>query len=150
MKLHARWEKDFSGKRVARRHDLSTMMDPTRRIAEARDLNNNLMRWRVATGLDLDIIKRGKVLVLGMGTLGCGVVRTLMVRPDRPFENCRLGMDVDNRDGEWNNSNWWITGSFRLVIPQDRVCIPLMTVSPAQPSKSTPPPLQCKKSIPQW
>ena len=81
VKLHARWEKDFSGKRVARRHNLSTMMDPKRRIAEARDLNNNLMRWRVATGLDLEVIKRAKVLVLGMGTLGCGVVRTLMVPP---------------------------------------------------------------------
>ena len=79
IKLHARWEKDFSGKRVARRHDLSTMMDPKIRIREARDLNNNLMKWRVATGIDLDIIKRAKVLVLGMGTLGCGVVRTLIV-----------------------------------------------------------------------
>jgi len=60
------------------------MMDPTRRIAEARDLNNNLMRWRVATGLDLEVIKRGKVLVLGMGTLGCGVVRTLLVLAHLP------------------------------------------------------------------
>ena len=80
VKVHAHWEKDFSGKRVARRHDLSTMMDPKRRISEARDLNNNLMRWRVATGIDLEVIKRAKVLVLGMGTLGCGVVRALMVR----------------------------------------------------------------------
>jgi hypothetical protein len=54
-------------------------MDPKQRIKEARDLNNNLMRWRVARGLDLEIVKGQKVLVLGMGTLGCGVVRTLMV-----------------------------------------------------------------------
>jgi ubiquitin-like modifier-activating enzyme ATG7 len=54
-------------------------MDPKQRISEARDLNNNLMRWRVAEGIDLECIKRGKVAVLGMGTLGCGVVRTLMV-----------------------------------------------------------------------
>jgi ubiquitin-like modifier-activating enzyme ATG7 len=64
------------------------MMDPTRRIAEARDLNNNLMRWRVASGINLDVIKRSKVLVLGMGTLGCGVVRTLMV------SSCFLGVNV--------------------------------------------------------
>ena len=62
-----------------RHHDLSTAMDPKRRIAEARDLNNNLMRWRVAQGIDLDVIRRANVAVLGMGTLGCGVVRTLMV-----------------------------------------------------------------------
>jgi hypothetical protein len=37
------------------------------------------MRWRVAEGIDLEGIKRGKVAILGMGTLGCGVVRTLMV-----------------------------------------------------------------------
>jgi ubiquitin-like modifier-activating enzyme ATG7 len=54
-------------------------MDPKQRISEARDLNNNLMRWRVAEGIDLEGIKRGKVAILGMGTLGCGVVRTLMV-----------------------------------------------------------------------
>jgi ubiquitin-like modifier-activating enzyme ATG7 len=54
-------------------------MDPKRRIAEARELNNNLMRWRVAEGLDLDIIRNANVTILGMGTLGCGVVRTLMV-----------------------------------------------------------------------
>jgi ubiquitin-like modifier-activating enzyme ATG7 len=53
-------------------------MDPGQRISEARDLNNNLMRWRVAEGIDLEGIKRGKVAILGMGTLGCGVVRTLM------------------------------------------------------------------------
>jgi hypothetical protein len=81
LKLLARWEKDFSGKRVPKRQNLSSMMDPKKRIAEARDLNNNLMKWRVATGLDLLVIKKSKVLVLGMGTLGCGVVRTLMVPP---------------------------------------------------------------------
>jgi hypothetical protein len=54
-------------------------MDPKRRIAEARDLNNNLMRWRVAQGIDLDVIRKANIAVLGMGTLGCGVVRTMMV-----------------------------------------------------------------------
>jgi hypothetical protein len=76
----SRWEKDpTSQKRVPRRVILSAMMDPKRRIAEARDLNNRLMKWRVAMGLDLEAVKRSKVLVLGMGTLGCAVVRTLMV-----------------------------------------------------------------------
>jgi hypothetical protein len=77
--LLSRWEHDFSGRRVPRRHNLSTLLDPTIRIKEARDLNNNLMKWRVASGIDLDIIKSANIVVLGMGTLGCGVVRTLMV-----------------------------------------------------------------------
>ena len=64
---------------MARRHNLSTLLDPKIRIKEARDLNNNLMKWRVASGINLDIIKSANIVVLGMGTLGCGVVRTLMV-----------------------------------------------------------------------
>jgi ubiquitin-like modifier-activating enzyme ATG7 len=67
-------------------------MDPQKRISEARDLNNNLMRWRVARGLDLDIIRERNVAVLGMGTLGCGVVRTLMVPPS-PLLWCACGVD---------------------------------------------------------
>ena len=66
---------------MPRRHNLSASMDPRQRIKEARDLNNNLMKWRVAQGIDLDVVKKANVLVLGMGTLGCAVVRTLMVLP---------------------------------------------------------------------
>lgn len=84
LRIRARWEIDKQGRPIVRHHDLSTAMDPKRRIAEARDLNNNLMRWRVAQGIDLDVIKRANVAVLGMGTLGCGVVRTLMVPRGRP------------------------------------------------------------------
>jgi hypothetical protein len=87
--LLSRWEPDFSGRRVARRHNLSTLLDPKLRIREARDLNNNLMKWRIASGIDLDLIKVANVLVLGMGTLGCGVVRTLMV--------CRLPYSLRTR-----------------------------------------------------
>jgi len=80
VKFEWHWELDFSGqKRIPRTQNLSSMMDPKRRIAEARDLNNHLMKWRVAEGINLDIIKEQKALILGMGTLGCIVVRTLMV-----------------------------------------------------------------------
>jgi hypothetical protein len=81
LKLLPRWELDFSTRRVPRRHNLTTLMDPKHRISEARELNNNLMRWRVAQGLNLDIIRSANIAILGMGTLGCGVVRTLMVSP---------------------------------------------------------------------
>ena len=38
------------------------------------------MRWRILPSLDLDKVKNTRCLLLGTGTLGCYVARTLMVR----------------------------------------------------------------------
>lgn len=85
-------------------------MDPVRLADQAVDLNLQLMRWRILPELDLDKVKHTKCLVLGAGTLGCYVSRTLMVGAHFPLwsEYSRLVEDValtrcltlENRPGE--------------------------------------------------
>ncbi|KAG6826696.1 hypothetical protein H0H92_014812 [Tricholoma furcatifolium] len=72
------WEKNPQGKLGPRMADLAPMMDPTRLASQAVDLNLKLMRWRILPSLDLDKISTTKCLLLGAGTLGCYVARTLM------------------------------------------------------------------------
>ncbi|GJW62661.1 ubiquitin-like modifier-activating enzyme ATG7, partial [Tanacetum coccineum] len=71
------WELN-KGKRVPRRINLSTTMDPTRMAISAADLNLKLMRWRALPSLDLNMLSGTKCLLLGAGTLGCQVARMLM------------------------------------------------------------------------
>ncbi|KAJ7065005.1 hypothetical protein C8F01DRAFT_1129104 [Mycena amicta] len=72
------WEKNPQGKLAPRMADLAPMMDPTRLADQAVDLNLKLMRWRILPSLDLEKISSTKCLLLGAGTLGCYVSRTLM------------------------------------------------------------------------
>ncbi|ELU42355.1 autophagy protein 7 [Rhizoctonia solani AG-1 IA] len=84
------WEKNTQGKLAPRLADLAPMMDPARinrhtiiysLADQAVDLNLKLMRWRILPGLNLEKVAKTKCLLLGAGTLGCYVARTLMVRP---------------------------------------------------------------------
>ncbi|EPT02229.1 hypothetical protein FOMPIDRAFT_1022889 [Fomitopsis schrenkii] len=72
------WEKNVQGKLGPRVADLAPMMDPTRLADQAVDLNLKLMRWRILPALDLEKVANTRCLLLGAGTLGCYVARTLM------------------------------------------------------------------------
>ena len=72
------WEVNGRGKMGPRMIDLSAHMDPIKLAAASSLLNLNLMRWRQLPALDIEKIGRTKVLLLGAGTLGCNVARTLL------------------------------------------------------------------------
>ncbi|KAJ3190113.1 Autophagy protein 7 [Gaertneriomyces sp. JEL0708] len=72
------WEKNAAGKLAPRMVDLAPLMDPKRLADTAVDLNLKLMRWRVMPSLPLEKIASTKCLLLGSGTLGCYVARSLL------------------------------------------------------------------------
>eukprot|EP00062_Callorhinchus_milii_P025153 gi/632985826/ref/XP_007909899.1/ PREDICTED: ubiquitin-like modifier-activating enzyme ATG7 [Callorhinchus milii] len=87
------WEKNQKGALGPRMVNLSECMDP-KRLAEASvDLNLKLMRWRLVPTLDLERVSTARCLMLGAGTLGCNVARTLLgwgVRQITFVDNARV------------------------------------------------------------
>ncbi|XP_013397719.1 ubiquitin-like modifier-activating enzyme ATG7 [Lingula anatina] len=87
------WEKNAKGKLVPRMVDLSATMDPVKLSESSVDLNLKLMRWRLLPELNLEKIKRTRCLLLGAGTLGCNVARSLLgwgVRKITFVDNSRI------------------------------------------------------------
>ncbi|PWN49361.1 putative APG7-component of the autophagic system [Violaceomyces palustris] len=72
------WERNAQGKLGPKVADLGPMMDPARLADQAVDLNLKLMKWRIMPDIQLEKIQKTKCLLLGAGTLGCYVARTLM------------------------------------------------------------------------
>lgn len=72
------WELNSHAKMGPRLINLATEMDPKRLAISAADLNLKLMRWRALPSLDLKLLSSTKCLLLGAGTLGCQVARSLM------------------------------------------------------------------------
>ncbi|KAJ1974997.1 Autophagy protein 7 [Dimargaris verticillata] len=91
------WEKHPEGKRGPRIVNLAATMDPTQLATTAMHLNLKLMKWRVAPALDLDAIQSKRYLLLGAGTLGSYVARTLLA-----WGACHLTL-VDNGRVSYSN-----------------------------------------------
>ncbi|KAF9194344.1 Autophagy protein 7, partial [Haplosporangium sp. Z 27] len=72
------WEKNEKKKIGPRLADLAPLMDPTRLADTAVDLNLKLMRWRLLPDLQLEKVQETRCLLLGAGTLGCYVARSLL------------------------------------------------------------------------
>lgn len=72
------WERDSHNKLSSRTVDLAAYMDPARLADQAVDLNLKLIKWRISPNIDLDVVKNTSCLLLGAGTLGSYVSRTLM------------------------------------------------------------------------
>ena len=71
------WEPNARGKMGPRKMDLSKLMDERKLAESSADLNLKLMRWRAIPALDTDMLQSTRCLLLGAGSLGCGVARTL-------------------------------------------------------------------------
>jgi len=72
------WELNKNRKPGPRSVDLRPLVSPAHLARQANDLNLRLMKWRALPQLDVEKLSQMKVLLLGAGTLGCGVARTLL------------------------------------------------------------------------
>ena len=72
------WEKNTKGKLAPRILSLATLLSPTHLASTAVNLNLSLMKWRQIPNLNTTLLSQTKCLLLGAGTLGCNVARTLL------------------------------------------------------------------------
>ena len=72
------WELNKNNKPGPRSIDLRPLVSPSHLARQANDLNLRLMKWRALPNLDVERLSQLKVVLLGAGTLGCSVARTLL------------------------------------------------------------------------
>jgi len=73
------WELNARHKPGPRWVNLRPLLDQNHLAIQAADLNLKLMKWRMIPDLDIDMLQNNcRVLLLGAGTLGCSVARTLL------------------------------------------------------------------------
>ncbi|XP_021854907.1 ubiquitin-like modifier-activating enzyme atg7 isoform X1 [Spinacia oleracea] len=111
------WELD-RGKKLVRSINLATSMDPTRLAESAADLNLKLMRWRALPSLDLGLLSSTRCLLLGAGTLGCQVARTLMawgVRKITLVDNGKVAMSNPLRQSLYTLEDCLNGGQYKAI-----------------------------------
>nr|CAI5821254.1 unnamed protein product [Callosobruchus analis] len=72
------WEKNERDKMGPKLANMKNTLDPSVIAENAVDLNLKLMKWNLLPSVDLQKIRKTKCLLLGAGTLGCSVARTLL------------------------------------------------------------------------
>jgi len=72
------WEKNDKGQMGPKLANMRSSMDPSKLAEGSVDLNLKLMKWRLVPDLNLEKIMKSTCLLLGSGTLGCGVARALL------------------------------------------------------------------------
>jgi ubiquitin-like modifier-activating enzyme ATG7 len=73
------WERNEQGNYGPKLAAMANTMDPIKQAENSVNLNLKLMKWRLLPNLDLEIIAKTRCLLIGAGTLGCGVARSLLV-----------------------------------------------------------------------
>ena len=72
------WEKNTKAKLAPRLISLSSLLSPSHLASTAVNLNLSLMKWRQIPNLNTELLSQTRCLLLGAGTLGCNVARTLL------------------------------------------------------------------------
>jgi ubiquitin-like modifier-activating enzyme ATG7 len=72
------WDLNRNGRPGPRTVDLRPLVSPSHLVRQENDLNLRLIKWCALPELDVDILSGMRMLLLGAGTLGCGVARTLL------------------------------------------------------------------------
>jgi ubiquitin-like modifier-activating enzyme ATG7 len=71
------WDVDINADRKMRKANLGAILSPEQ-LVEASRLNLHLMQWNLFPNFLLDRLLSQRVLILGAGTLGCMIARTLV------------------------------------------------------------------------
>ena len=113
------WEMNARNKPGPRMVNLSTIFDPVQLASQSVDLNLKLMKWRLLPNLKTDILAHHtKCLLLGAGTLGCNVARTLLgwgVRHITLVDNGRVSYSNPVRQSLFDNNDCLNGGSFKAL-----------------------------------